>query len=176
MDPSPNELQNSVFEAAEALIAAGARPTVQRIHQIVGGPVRRIRPLFDAWWRSLAARLDEGQSSTNTRLTSDEAAEAFVRRAIDQARAASRKRVSLRGTRASPNLKIHLRETTPAALKSAYKRAEKELEELRSKEHALEDKLIRIRNIVAVTEARAALIASALRQGADVPSGRKNGA
>ncbi|MGE0542152.1 MAG: DNA-binding protein [Dehalococcoidia bacterium] len=47
--------------AADALLRAGERPTVEKIRQHLGtGSPNTINPLLDAWWKRLASRLDSG--------------------------------------------------------------------------------------------------------------------
>lgn len=50
--------ENEVFAAADALLAAGERPTVERVRLAVGrGSPNTIGPLLDGWWAQLAERL-----------------------------------------------------------------------------------------------------------------------
>ncbi len=50
-----------VDRAADALLRAGERPTVEKIRQHLGqGSPNTINPLLDAWWKRLASRLDSG--------------------------------------------------------------------------------------------------------------------
>lgn len=47
-----------VYQAADALIAAGLRPTIERVRQKIGrGSPNTVSPLLDAWFSTLAARL-----------------------------------------------------------------------------------------------------------------------
>lgn len=50
--------QEDVFQAADALLAAGERPTVERVRQALSrGSPNTIGPMLDAWWAMLAQRL-----------------------------------------------------------------------------------------------------------------------
>lgn len=51
--------ESEVFEAADALLGAGERPTVERVrlHLRRGSP-NTIGPLLDAWWTQLSQRLE----------------------------------------------------------------------------------------------------------------------
>ncbi|WP_447650437.1 DNA-binding protein [Pseudomonas abietaniphila] len=56
--------ENDVFAAADAVLARGERPTVERVRQELGrGSPARVASLLDHWWGMLAARL-----SAETRL------------------------------------------------------------------------------------------------------------
>lgn len=51
--------EHAVFEAADALVARGERPTIERLRAELGtGSPNTILRHLDAWWRGLAARLD----------------------------------------------------------------------------------------------------------------------
>lgn len=53
--------QADVWAAADALIAAGDRPTIERVRQKIGsGSPNTVSPLLDAWYRTLPARLGVG--------------------------------------------------------------------------------------------------------------------
>ncbi len=50
--------ENDVFAAADAVLARGERPTVERVRQELGrGSPARVGALLDQWWEQLAARL-----------------------------------------------------------------------------------------------------------------------
>src|SRR6202049_2567428 len=50
--------------AADSLLRAGHRPTIDRIREKLGkGSPNTINPLLDAWWRRLSARLDAGPAA-----------------------------------------------------------------------------------------------------------------
>jgi len=53
--------QADVWAAADALIAAGDRPTIERVRQKIGsGSPNTVSPMLDAWYRTLPARLGVG--------------------------------------------------------------------------------------------------------------------
>ena len=56
--------QADVSQAADALLRAGQRPTVERIRAAIGsGSPNTIGPLLDRWWNGLAGRLDAGPAA-----------------------------------------------------------------------------------------------------------------
>lgn len=63
--------QEEVWAAADALIAAGERPTIERVRLKIGrGSPNTVSPMLEAWFATLAARLgvaasDGGQSTDN---------------------------------------------------------------------------------------------------------------
>jgi len=60
--------EQQVFEAADALLAEGARPTIERVRQTLGsGSPNTVNRHMDAWWRRLATRLNEGRPAVNGR-------------------------------------------------------------------------------------------------------------
>lgn len=155
--------QRSVDRAAEQLVASGVRPTVQRIHDIVGGSARKVGPMLEDWRKRLSSRFAADQDGPGATASDDETAEAFIRRAIDDARHAISRRG--RSARNGMGVKIHLRNAAdPAELRVAYKRAEQSIVELRAKESACHDKLRRLHDLLATMELRAASLAAALRQ------------
>ena len=53
-----------VDRAADALLRAGERPTIEKVRLRIGrGSPNTINPLLDAWWSRLAARLDAGPAA-----------------------------------------------------------------------------------------------------------------
>jgi hypothetical protein len=55
---------SDVDQAADALLRAGKRPTVEKIRAIIGsGSPNTVGPLLDAWWKRLAGRLDAGPAA-----------------------------------------------------------------------------------------------------------------
>ena len=62
--PARGITQADVTHAADALLRAGERPTVERIRAAVGhGSPNTVGPLLDAWWKRLAGRLDAGPAA-----------------------------------------------------------------------------------------------------------------
>jgi Plasmid replication region DNA-binding N-term len=80
--------QADVSQAADALLRAGERPTVEKIRAAIGsGSPNTVGPLLDAWWKHLAGRLDAGPAALH-RLPESVAhvAEALWMRALDEGR------------------------------------------------------------------------------------------
>lgn len=51
--------EDDVFKAADALVARGERPTIERLRSELGtGSPNTLLRHLDSWWRSLAARLN----------------------------------------------------------------------------------------------------------------------
>lgn len=60
--------EQDVLEAADALLARGERPTIERVRQELGrGSPNTVNRHLDAWWTSLAVRI---QGNTNSALPS----------------------------------------------------------------------------------------------------------
>jgi septal ring factor EnvC (AmiA/AmiB activator) len=77
-----------VERAADALLRAGERPTIERVREKLGsGSPNTINPLLDAWWKRLSARLDSGPAALH-RLPEPvaHAAEALWMQALDEGR------------------------------------------------------------------------------------------
>jgi hypothetical protein len=79
---------SDVSQAADTLLRAGERPTVNRIRATIGsGSPNTVGPLLDAWWKALAGRLDDGPAAFH-RLPESVAhvAEALWMRALEEGR------------------------------------------------------------------------------------------
>ena len=65
LGPAPRGIaQPDVSHAADSLLRAGERPTIEKIRSKLGrGSPNTINPLLDAWWKTLAARLDSGPAA-----------------------------------------------------------------------------------------------------------------
>jgi hypothetical protein len=87
--------QREVDAAAEKLLAAGIRPTVQLVHEAVGGSPRGLRAMLEDWRNRLARRVPVPDAPPTA--LPEERAEVIVRQAIDSARGSLRQR--LRSTR-----------------------------------------------------------------------------
>src|SRR5580692_183298 len=77
-----------VERAADALLRAGERPTIEKIRATLGGgSPNTINPLLDTWWKRLSARLDAGPAALH-RLPESVAhvAEALWMQALDEGR------------------------------------------------------------------------------------------
>jgi chromosome segregation ATPase len=68
--------ENDVFAAADAVLARGERPTVERVRQELGrGSPARVGSMLDQWWETLAGRL---RGETRLPGLPSEVAQAFV--------------------------------------------------------------------------------------------------
>jgi hypothetical protein len=86
--PTRGVRQADVSHAADALLRAGERPTVEKIRLRLGsGSPNTIGPLLDIWWKHLSARLDSGPAALH-RLpeTVAHVAEALWMQALDEGR------------------------------------------------------------------------------------------
>ena len=56
--------QSDVSHAADTLLRAGERPTIDKVRAKIGkGSPNTINPLLDSWWKTLSARLDSGPAA-----------------------------------------------------------------------------------------------------------------
>jgi hypothetical protein len=86
--PAGGVRQSDVGHAADTLLRAGDRPTVEKIRIKLGrGSPNTINPMLDAWWKTLSARLDAGPAALH-RLpeTVAHVAEALWMQALDEGR------------------------------------------------------------------------------------------
>lgn len=80
--------QSNVSHAADSLLRAGERPTIDKVRAKIGkGSPNTINPLLDAWWKTLSARLDSGPAALH-RLPESVAhvAEALWMQALDESK------------------------------------------------------------------------------------------
>jgi Plasmid replication region DNA-binding N-term len=94
--------QSDVSHAADSLLRAGERPTIDKVRAKIGkGSPNTINPMLDAWWKTLSRRLDSGPAALH-RLPETVAhiAEALWMQALEEAkrRAALEQRDSARLT------------------------------------------------------------------------------
>jgi Plasmid replication region DNA-binding N-term len=90
--PSRGVTASDVERAADALLRAGERPTIEKIRAALkGGSPNTINPLLDAWWKRLSARLDSGPAALH-RLPESVAhvAEALWMQALEEGRRRAR--------------------------------------------------------------------------------------
>lgn len=82
--------QNDVDEAADALLLAGERPTVERIRQHLGtGSPNTVTRLLEAWWKALGPRLAAQQRKIELPTAPESVAELasqFWQKALESAR------------------------------------------------------------------------------------------
>jgi hypothetical protein len=86
--PSRGITPRDVELAADALLRAGERPTIEKIREKIGrGSPNTINPILDAWWKRLSSRLDAGPAALH-RLPESVAhvAEALWMQALDEGR------------------------------------------------------------------------------------------
>ena len=84
--PSRGVAQSDVSHAADSLLRSGERPTIDKVRAKIGkGSPNTINPMLDAWWKTLAARLDSGPAALH-RLPESIAhiAEALWMQALDE--------------------------------------------------------------------------------------------
>lgn len=90
--PSRGIRASDVERAADQLLRAGVRPTIEKIRAALGsGSPNTINPLLDAWWKRLSARLDSGPAALH-RLPESVAhvAEALWLQALEEGRRRAR--------------------------------------------------------------------------------------
>ena len=65
LGPPPRGVtQSDVSHAADSLLRAGERPTIDKVRVRIGrGSPNTINPMLDAWWKTLSARLDSGPAA-----------------------------------------------------------------------------------------------------------------
>jgi hypothetical protein len=89
LGPPPRGItQSDVSYAADTLLRAGERPTIEKIRLKIGkGSPNTINPMLDAWWKNLSARLDSGPAALH-RLpeTVAHVAEALWMQALEEGR------------------------------------------------------------------------------------------
>jgi Plasmid replication region DNA-binding N-term len=62
--PTRGISQSDVSHAADSLLRSGERPTIDKVRAKIGrGSPNTINPMLDAWWKTLAARLDSGPAA-----------------------------------------------------------------------------------------------------------------
>jgi hypothetical protein len=121
-----------VDRAADALLRAGHRPTIERVRQAIGrGSPNTINPLLDAWWQRLAGRLDAGPAALH-RLPEAvlHAAEGLWLMALDDARRRAQAeqgnaRSSLARERQELAVRSHVLSIRESELKTRLEQAER---------------------------------------------------
>jgi hypothetical protein len=95
--------------AADALLRAGERPTIEKIREKIGrGSPNTINPMLDGWWKHLSSRLDAGPAALH-RLPESVAhvAEALWMQALDEGRRRAEQETT-RHTRTTAEIKSDL--------------------------------------------------------------------
>src|SRR5271169_3613347 len=89
LGPPPRGItQSDVSHAADTLLRLGERPTIEKVRAKIGkGSPNTVNPMLDAWWKTLAARLDSGPAALH-RLPENIAhiAEALWLQALEESR------------------------------------------------------------------------------------------
>lgn len=139
-----------VAHAADELLRAGERPTVEKIRAKIGsGSPNTVGPLLDRWWKALAARLDQGPAAFHRLPESvSHIAEALWLKALDEARA-----------RATLEQSIDQR-----GVAQDQQRLEVRSQVLSLREAEMESRLHERNKAVADLEVRVQLLASSLRR------------
>jgi hypothetical protein len=133
-----------VDRAADALLRAGSRPTIEKVRAHVGrGSPNTINPLLDAWWSRLAGRLDAGPAALH-RLPEPvlHAAEAIWLQALDDARlrAANEqgsRRAALAQDRQALEVRAHVLSIRETELRAQLQDAERRTSRLQDELEAL---------------------------------------
>ncbi len=147
--PSRGITPRDVELAADALLRAGERPTIERVREKIGrGSPNTINPALDAWWKRLASRLDAGPAALH-RLPESVAhvAEALWMQALDEARRRaeqelSREARSALSTKADLEVRSHVLTLREGELDSRLKDRERSLAAL---EYQLQDLTLLLR-------------------------------
>jgi hypothetical protein len=133
-----------VERAADALLRAGERPTIDKVRDKIGsGSPNTINPLLDAWWKRLSARLDSGPAALH-RLPESVAhvAEALWMQALDEGRRRAQLELksvtrSAADQQQSLEVRSHVLTLREGELDARLKDRERDIEELRLQLRAL---------------------------------------
>ena len=173
LGPPPRGItQSDVSHAADSLLRAGERPTIEKIRAQLGkGSPNTINPMLDAWWKTLSARLDSGPAALH-RLPESIAhiAEALWMQALDEGkrRATLEQRDSARITELDKQrleLRSHVLTLREGELDSRLRDRDRTIEELnlrlreltgdlRKEQATRESQLLRITALEAVLARR----------------------
>lgn len=159
--------QRAVDAVAEKLLAAGIRPTVQLIHEALGGSPRGLRQMLDDWRHRLARRVPLVDAPPTA--LPEERAEAIVRQAIDSARGTLRARIRSTRQRLSA-LEPHAGETHGHG---DLDRLERDLLELQSQMRGFARQLTELASGLAPMEKKVSELIRALRLTGVSPPARK---
>jgi septal ring factor EnvC (AmiA/AmiB activator) len=133
-----------VERAADQLLRAGERPTVEKIRSALGtGSPNTINPLLDAWWRRLSSRLDAGPAALH-RLPEGVAhvAESLWLQALDEGRRRAlaelqREKRTAEQLKDSYEVRSHVLSLREGELDSRLRERERLLEELQTQTRTL---------------------------------------
>ena len=144
-DSTPRGItQADVDRAADSLLRAGERPTIEKVRMEIGrGSPNTVNPLLDQWWSRLAGRLDAGPAALH-RLPEPVlfAAEGLWLQALEQARkrtAAEQgsSRTSLAKERQEFEVRAHVLAIRESELKSRVEASERRTVALETEVQAL---------------------------------------
>src|SRR5579871_1758923 len=118
--------------AADTLLRAGERPTIEKVREKIGrGSPNTINPLLDLWWKRLAARLDAGPAALH-RIPEGvlHVAEALWMQALEESRRRAEQELSREGraatrTQADLEVRSHVLTLREAELDSRLKDRER---------------------------------------------------
>jgi plasmid replication DNA-binding protein KfrA len=162
--PSRGVKAADVERAADSLLRAGERPTIEKIRATLGGgSPNTINPLLDTWWKRLSARLDAGPAALH-RLPESVAhvAEALWMQALDEGRRRAQLE-SQSSTRADEDqrhalaVRSHVLTLREGELDSRLRDREQTVGELR---HQLRELTLLLRKEQAVRDAQSRRIAA----------------
>jgi hypothetical protein len=130
--------------AADALLGAGERPTIEKIREKIGrGSPNTINPILDAWWKRLSSRLDAGPAALH-RLPESVAhvAEALWMQALDEGRRRADQELtrdarSAAQSKSDLEVRSHVLTLREGELKSRLESRDRDVEQLRRQIHAL---------------------------------------
>ena len=167
--PAAGIRQSDVSHAADTLLRAGNRPTVEKVRAKIGrGSPNTINPMLDAWWKTLSARLDSGPAALH-RLPEAVAhiAEALWMQALEEGkrRAILEQRDTARLAELDKQrleLRSHVLTLREGELDSR----------LRDRDRAIEDLNLRLRELTVLLRKEQATRESLSRQIADLQSAR----
>jgi hypothetical protein len=167
--PSGGIRQSDVSHAADTLLRAGSRPTVDKVRAKIGrGSPNTVNPMLDAWWKTLSSRLDAGPAALH-RLPESVAhvAEALWMQALEEGRrrAFLEQRDSARVTELDMQrleLRSHVLTLREGELDSR----------LRDRDRTIEELNLRLREITGVLRKEQATCELLLHQIAELQSAR----
>jgi hypothetical protein len=170
LGPSPRGItQSDVSHAADSLLRAGMRPTIDKIRAKLGrGSPNTINPMLDAWWKTLSARLDAGPAALH-RLpeTVAHVAEALWMQALEE----GRRRAHLE-LKASEHLSHQLEQNLEVRSHVLTLREGELDSRLRDRDRTIEDLNLRLRELTGLLRKEQATRELLSRQIAELRSAR----
>jgi Plasmid replication region DNA-binding N-term len=168
LGPRPRGItQSDVSHAADSLLRAGERPTIEKIRAKIGkGSPNTINPMLDAWWKTLSARLDAGPAAFH-RIPEAVAhiAEALWMQALEEG-----KRRALLEQRDSTRLAEHDKQRLELRSHVLTLREGELDSRLRDRDRTIEEMKLRLRELTGVLRKEQATRDLLMRQIAATPS------